>query len=891
MRRPTALTAALIALLLTFGAPARAYDAADFQRDELAMDALFVKGDYPGAEAAARALALQAQALFGPDSPQALRSDTAVANSITRLGRVTEALAIHQDVYDRAMRSLSKYHPQTLKAAMALADGFAMTGQPERGLPLAIETVRFVEGISPPDDPTLAQWRYNLAGLYYDLGYPVEARGVYVASLAVLNARPDPATLRTRATITRQIARTDARLLEPAAAVAGYQDALPLFEAFYGPDHPETAITRTEYIRQLWRARQRDDLPTQIAAARRAASAAFGPDSPYVADTMEVEALVLTAGGPGAAGFRDGLALLRQALTMKEATLSPNNSALGFARLDLAAMLTDTGEPADMREALILMAAAEASGTQSRRFFYDTWMQAADMGAVTRREAMAGRLGIAQRSQGSAAAVAMRKYATRLAMGEGEAARSYRVANDLVEREARLQAQLVSVASRPLVERDRTAEAAMRDELTRLRPEIDRNQALVSAEIPSLADLNGNGVLSLDALQDMLAEGEAVVILDTTAREGDGQYAFAISRDDFTWARLEWTSNSFVSAVADVRAGIGLRLGTRAAAALGDAPPPVEFDSWAAEWIYQETLGQLRGVIAGKAHLYLDLRGPLAALPPALMVTQAADDGDYRKARWLIEDHALTVIPSVFSLRTVALARARARAPEPYLAFADPVFDLDAGTALVASLDGTGMGLLRGALAPLPETADEVREVAASLQASPAALRLGAAASEAAFKETRLADFRVLHFATHGLVTGDVAGETVLGEPALALTPGRGQDGFLMVSEILELDLNADWVVLSACNTAVGNDPDAEALSGLAQAFFYAGARSLLVSHWPVESRSAAHLMTETFRLRASAPELSAAEVQRRVMLDMARGGRWDHPAFWAPFVLVGDPD
>ena len=100
-------------------------------------------------------------------------------------------------------------------------------------------------------------------------------------------------------------------------------------------------------------------------------------------------------------------------------------------------------------------------------------------------------------------------------------------------------------------------------------------------------------------------------------------------------------------------------------------------------------------------------------------------------------------------------------------------------------------------------------------------------------------------------------------------------------------------MVLSACNTAKGNDPDAEALSGLAQAFFYAGARALMVSHWPVESRSAAHLMTETFRIRSETPGLRAAEAQRRVSLAMidAPNGKWVHPAYWAPFVLVGSPD
>ena len=97
--------------------------------------------------------------------------------------------------------------------------------------------------------------------------------------------------------------------------------------------------------------------------------------------------------------------------------------------------------------------------------------------------------------------------------------------------------------------------------------------------------------------------------------------------------------------------------------------------------------------------------------------------------------------------------------------------------------------------------------------------------------------------ATHGLVAGDVKG---IGEPALVLTipatPTADDDGLLTASEVAQLKLNADWVVLSACNTMAGDRPGAEALSGLARAFFYAGSRALLVSHWTVESNAAARL-------------------------------------------------
>src|SRR5262249_10920513 len=155
-------------------------------------------------------------------------------------------------------------------------------------------------------------------------------------------------------------------------------------------------------------------------------------------------------------------------------------------------------------------------------------------------------------------------------------------------------------------------------------------------------------------------------------------------------------------------------------------------------------------------------------------------------------------------------------------------------------------GALRG-LAPLPETEGELRNIAGVLGASSEDVLVGDGASESVVKQmskaNRLASYRVVAFATHGLVAGDIRG---LAEPALALTvprePSEEDDGLLTASEVTQLKLNADWVILSACNTAAGDKPGAEALSGLARAFFYAGARGLLVSHWPVESSAAVRL-------------------------------------------------
>ena len=199
-------------------------------------------------------------------------------------------------------------------------------------------------------------------------------------------------------------------------------------------------------------------------------------------------------------------------------------------------------------------------------------------------------------------------------------------------------------------------------------------------------------------------------------------------------------------------------------------------------------------------------------------------------------------------------------------------------------------------------TRPELLSIASSLGANPqSSVFLGAGASEERVTSMDLTGVDVLAFATHGLVSGDLDG---LDQPALALsspevTGGEG-DGLLTIGEILGLKLNADWVVLSACNTAAADGQGAEAVSGLGRAFFYAGARSLLVSNWPVHSAATTELTTTLFKMRADEEDLNRAEALRRVRLHMIAKGAFKngdgtpvfsyaHPLFWAPFTIVGD--
>ena len=203
----------------------------------------------------------------------------------------------------------------------------------------------------------------------------------------------------------------------------------------------------------------------------------------------------------------------------------------------------------------------------------------------------------------------------------------------------------------------------------------------------------------------------------------------------------------------------------------------------------------------------------------------------------------------------------------------------------------------------LPDTSAEVIDIAEALRANPNEdVFLGRQASEQRVKSMDLSDRKVIAFATHALVPGDLDG---LDQPALALSApsiaGDNEDGLLTMEEILRLKLNADWVVLSACNTGAAEGKGAEAISGLGRAFFYAGTRAILVSMWPVETTSARELTTGLFRYQQAEQTLSRARALQKSVLALIDGpglkdpasgkiaASYAHPLFWAPFIMVGE--
>ena len=459
-----------------------------------------------------------------------------------------------------------------------------------------------------------------------------------------------------------------------------------------------------------------------------------------------------------------------------------------------------------------------------------------------------------------------------------------------------------------------TAQMRVRiDALEKQRTELQSN---IKASFPDYERLVRPTPPTIADITEQLGQDEALLVVQPTE---NATYVWALAKDrPGAFARVEASESQVAGWVKDLRASLDV-----AALPAGRRPP---FAHNAAQELYAKLIAPVQGVLQGKSQLIVAAGGALGQIPFAVLQTQPGATGStpMEQAPWLIKQAAISHVPSVaawLAMRasagspTSAVVKRRS-AEQPLMAWGDPVFKLsvnaavpstDAATVRKVSLTraNTAVDLekedprsaLRYSDIPaLPETRDELLAIAKELGANPATdVLLGDKATRqsvlAANASGLLSKKRVIAFATHGPMAGDLPNLT---QPALALAASSA-DGtatlapLLLLEDVLGLKLNADWVVLSACNTAAADGKAEEALSGLARGFFYAGGRSLLVTHWAVESESATQITTETFKHYAANPTAPKAESLRQSMLKLLNNTATSHPALWAPYALVGD--
>lgn len=532
---------------------------------------------------------------------------------------------------------------------------------------------------------------------------------------------------------------------------------------------------------------------------------------------------------------------------------------------------------------------------------------------ITPDEARNEAFEVAQRAMSTAAGAALAQLGVRFAAGSDDLAVLVRSKQDLLEAwkaDDRRLAQALASGGRGNDERM----TELRERMAASQQKIGETDKELAARFPAYAELAQPRPLAVMEAQSLLADGEAMVMIFSAERE---TFVWAVTRSSATWKRVERSKKDFSEDVKLLRDGLNpgspavfrsaLRSFGETIVESAEVLERPRFRRDIAFRLWSDLLAPVQDVIGHASRLFLVAEAPFDSIPFNLLVTSKpeGDDRDPQALRatdWLIRSHSLVTLPTAASLRALRRAQQVARAPEPFRGYGAPNFN---GTQRVAGLRsaGTAASVFEAgrvsldavrALDPLPQTEAELRSLSKVLNAPADSLRLGEQATEAAVKRDQLARYRVIAFATHGLVAGEIGG---LVEPALAFTPpataSTEDDGLLTASEAARLDLNADWVILSACNTASGDGtPGASGLSGLARAFFYAGARTLLVSHWPVRDDAAARLTSQTFVTQQNDPSLGKADAFRRSILDLLNDESdptLAHPAIWAPFVVVGE--
>lgn len=435
-------------------------------------------------------------------------------------------------------------------------------------------------------------------------------------------------------------------------------------------------------------------------------------------------------------------------------------------------------------------------------------------------------------------------------------------------------------------ERVSEIEAQRRGYKTQIQKEYPEYFQLLQPKAPSPADI-----------AKLLSSQEVLVSIVPMEEE---TYVFAIDKTGQTRLhRSAINQKQIAEAVKVLRSTLDV-------ADRGSKAPRFNFEK--SHLLYQQLLSPIEGMLSGKEHLIVATSGALGQLPFAVLVKQAWAKNDHAQAPWLIRDFGISHVSSPSAW--VAL-KALAKAPsgnKPMMAWGDPSFTVNANSssgksnvramlnqhAAYADIEKNAVNQLQYAsLPPLPETRDEVLSLAKLLNAD---LKTDVFLGEQATRESvikasddaKLYDQQIVVFATHGLLPGDLPR---LEQPALAMSAVTDPNSspLLTLEDVMGLRLNADWVVLSACNTAGADGKVEEALSGLARGFFYAGSRSLLVTHWSVESESAMRLTTRTFELYKKQPQISRAQALRQSMLDLMQTSAYSHPTFWAPYALVGE--
>jgi CHAT domain-containing protein/tetratricopeptide (TPR) repeat protein len=628
-------------------------------------------------------------------------------------------------------------------------------------------------------------------------------------------------------------------------------------------------------------AERRGDLALAL-ARRREAIALMTPDAPadhpeLARARIELGLTLVLLGRP-----QEGLSVARPAIGVVQRKLDPSDvkrltAELDYGRIVAAAAGPETGyaliAPIAARLEAKMLDSATSRGDLIRYgpAFSASFAAVTELALVTGRHEQA--FHALQLASLSDIVVVNSEVAARSAAVSAGASGALRALQDRIK-------------DRQSLDRARTFATASGDarQLWQIQAEIRANDARITEAsqmldrvFPAYRRLSRPEPITLAAFSSRLEANQ--ILLAPLLVEGS-TLAIMVTSQGLVWSRTPYGRGTMDDLVLRVR---------RAIDAARTDPSEAVFDVAAARALHQALIPDpLAELVASHRDILSFGSGPLSALPVSLLVEPGTAPRNTPLARlpWLVRRHSVTVLaslsgsPEAPKTKGTRLSFLGLGAPDE----AGPI----APKAVAAFRGGDIDPAELGRLAPLPRAASELRGIASALR-GPATLLIGPDATKASVQALDLRGFDVVAIATHALGGGLFAG---LNEPALVLALGAdgkgGADRLLTASEIASLRLDSDWVILSACDTAGGLGSGAPAYSGLATAFMHAGARALLVSHWPVRDDAAAALTVATVQATGEGVSRPRAlqQAMLHVMQDRTLAGA-GHPAAWAPFVLI----
>lgn len=446
----------------------------------------------------------------------------------------------------------------------------------------------------------------------------------------------------------------------------------------------------------------------------------------------------------------------------------------------------------------------------------------------------------------------------------------------------------------------------------------DRERTLRD-QFPQAYALQSSSPVPAAEIQPLLAEDEALLLVIPAEF---GLHRLVLTRTDAVWSRSSLTYDAVEDLTGEVLSGLRSALGSARRIEDGGDGPPAPFPIEAASRLSAAVFSDLEGPLTGKSKLLIVSTGPLSLFPfGALPLSRTPEPGDLTALRgvtWAADRYAIAHLPTLRLLLATRNAQLDPRKTfnRPFIGFGNPLLSSEkdsVGPKREPSRSARAE-LFRGGLSPsgravfntdlakqvfsnLPETSREIEGLRSAFGASPDSVYLGRRNTETNAKTADLQDVAVVAFATHGIVADELGN----GEAGLIFTPPEEpndvDDGFLSASEVAQLNMQAEWVILSACNTAVDQaEGPPTGISYLSRAFAVAGGKSVLASLWPVLDSVAPLVTVRSVELMNADPQLDRRGALSRALAEIRNNLAartedlpWSHPAAWAPFLLIGD--